>query len=103
MNFTLSSFWNFVKLNVLMVAAGFVFNPLNAFAITSKVQAVYDVNYKVSNNRVDMVPILVMASVLFVVLFAYYRANAKPSSIYKCKRCGRLKHDAECLSCKFGK
>jgi hypothetical protein len=97
----MSSFWNFVKINVIMVAAGFVFNPLNAFAITNKVQAIYDVNYKVGSNHVDMAPILVMASILFVVLFAYYWANAKPESIPRCKRCGSPKHDQKCLSCKF--
>jgi len=91
-NFQAFSFWNFAKANVVMLAAGLVFNPLNVFAITNKVHAIYNVGE--AGDNANVVPILMMAGILLTVLVTSYRVNTKSA---RCKRCGGIKHSLECL------
>ncbi|MGQ0771681.1 MAG: hypothetical protein ACT4NT_02770 [Nitrososphaerota archaeon] len=93
--------WNFTKTNLVMLAACFVFNPFNAFAITSKAQSIYDVQYNISNNSGDTTPILIMGCILFAVLFAYYKATnaGRHDSISKCGHCGKTIRGPRCLTC----
>lgn len=103
MRYRILDVWNFTKTNLVMLAACFVFNPFNAFAITSKAQSIYDIQYKVSNSD-DTTHILIMGGILFAVLFAYYEATRMHDSIsIKCRQCGRTVRGMRCLICESKK
>jgi len=97
------SFLNFRACLAFLVAS-LVLIQNKAFAVAS--DSIYNIHYKVSANNVNMVPIVIMASILLVVLMAYYKISKVEkydTFSLKCKKCGSFTRGLKCVVCQSRK
>jgi hypothetical protein len=97
------SFLNF-KAWLAFLAASLVLIQNKAFAVAA--DSVYNIHYKVSANNINMAPIVIMASILLVVLVAYYRISKVEkyeTFSLKCKKCGSFTRGLKCVVCQSRK
>gem|GEM_PF-4550254 len=103
MNLLSESFLNFKACLAFLVAA-LVLIQNEAFAVAS--DAVYNIHYKVYANNINMTPIVIMASILLVVLMAYYKVSKVEkydTFSLKCKKCGSFTRGLKCVVCQSRK
>jgi hypothetical protein len=97
------SFLNFKACLAFLVAA-LVLIQNEAFAVAS--DAVYNIHYKVYANNINITPIVIMASILLVVLIAYYKVSKVEkyeTFSLKCKKCGSFTRGLKCVVCQSRK
>jgi hypothetical protein len=97
------SFLNF-KAWLAFLAAALVLIPNKAFAVAA--DAIYNIHYKVTASNINMTPIVIMASILLVVLLAYYKVSkVEKYEIFslKCKKCGSFTRGLKCVVCQSRK
>jgi hypothetical membrane protein len=100
----LKSFLNFAKSGLAMFAASLALIQNEAFAVASN--SISDINYKVHANNINMAPIVIMATILLVVLVAYYKVSKVEKYecfSLKCKKCGRFTRGFKCVVCQAKK
>jgi hypothetical protein len=71
-----------------------------AFALAS--DSIYNIHYKVHANNVNITPIVIMATILLVVLLAYYKISKVgkyEAFSLKCKKCGSFTRGLKCVVC----
>lgn len=97
------SFLNF-KAYLVLLSATLVLIQNEAFAVAS--DAVSNIHYKVYANNINMTPIVIMASILLVVLVAYYKVSKVgkyDTFSLKCKKCGSFTRGLKCVVCQSRK
>jgi hypothetical protein len=97
------SFLNF-KAWLAFLAAALVLIQNKAFAVAA--DSAYNIHYKVTANNINMVPIVIMASILLVVLVAYYKVSKVEkydTFSLKCKKCGSFTRGLKCVVCQSRK
>jgi len=100
-NFAL--FLNF-KAHLVLLVAALVLIQNKAFAVASN--SIYNIHYKMYANNINMVPIVVMASILLIVLVAYYKVckvEKYETFSLKCKKCGSFTRGLKCVVCQSKK
>lgn len=87
------------KTNLAVLFASLALIQNKAFAMPD---SVYDIQYKIHANNVNMAPIIIMAAVLLCVLLAYYKvSNVGKYETFsvRCKKCGSITRGLKCVVC----